>query len=184
MKSHWEVIGLLLLSFLFCAVVIALSYHPYLSITPETESAFLKSYTPEKVIKPFTENFPYSHSHFMGAKAGRDYVSHQGEFQSQVVLRPENRVPLMNALRDDVSQQLANSGAEVLSQSFDPRDGFHFDYKIGRSNGSLTISPLKLGQRRALPEGKEDVTVRIEQAERWFPKATGMIRISATNFVQ
>jgi hypothetical protein len=191
MKSHRKVIGLLVLLFLACIGAVALWQHLHRSypITTETESAFLKSYTPEKVTKPpLIENWGYSTGHGMSAGAGRDSVSHKGFFESQVVLRPEQWEPLMNALRDDASRQLANSGAEVLSQGGDPRDGFHFDYKLGRSSGSLTISPLKpnagVQRNHSLPKGMEDVTVRIEQTERWFPKATGTIRTSATNVVQ
>jgi hypothetical protein len=93
-------------------------------------------------------------------------------------------MPLMNALRDDALQQLANNGAEVLSQSGDSSDGFHFDYKINHSIGSLIISPFAIHshirRNMPLPHGLEDVTVNIEQTEQWFPKKTGTIRISKT----
>ena len=87
----------------------------------------------------------------------------------------------MNALRDDVSTQLVNNGAQILSQSGDARDGFHFEYKLGKSIGGLTISPLSTNSivHRATPLGRGllDVTVHIEQTEKWFPKAPGTIEV-------
>ena len=88
---------------------------------------------------------------------------------------------LMNALRDDVSTQLAQNGAQILSQSGAARDGFHFEYKLGKSIGTLTISSLSIDSHiwRATPlrEGLVDVTARIEQTETWFPNAPGAIVI-------
>lgn len=85
----------------------------------------------------------------------------------------------MNALSDDVSAQLAQNHAQILSQSGDPRDGFHFEYKLGKSIGTLTISPLSINSHiwRATPlrEGLVDVTARIEQTETWFPKTPDTI---------
>jgi hypothetical protein len=174
MKSHLKNVGLLVL--LVLAFIGALTIWQYLYFylhfypTPEPESPFLKSYTPEAAIKPFTENWGFSSGHFQGT----DSYSHHGGFNSDVVLRPEKWEPLMNALNDDASWQLANSGAQVLSQSGNPHDGFHFDYKFGKSCGSLAILPLmpNTGIRRnhALPKPLEDVTVRTEQTERRCPK--------------
>lgn len=144
MKSHrW--IWLSVPLFLACiAVVIDSWHHRHLVYpTPETESAFLKSYTPEHVIDRFREvSQSFSHTRHSGGGAGRTFVTHQAGFDFYVVLRREKWMPLMNSLRDNVLQQLANNGAEVLSQSGGPREGFHFDYKFNRSIGSLTISPL------------------------------------------
>ena len=94
----------------------------------------------------------------------------------------------MNALGADALQQLANNGAEVLSQSGNPQEGFRFDYRINQSIGSLRILPLAIGtliQRNiSLPEGLEDVTVKIEQTEQWFPKKMSVIRISFPSSAQ
>jgi len=59
-------------------------------------------------------------------------------------------------------RSLSEMGAQILSQSGDSRDGFHFDYKLGNSFGSLKISPLAIGaplphRGAPLPEGTMDV---------------------------
>ena len=97
-------------------------------------------------------------------------------------------MPLMNALRDDAAVQLVGNGAQILSQSGDSRDGFHFDYKLGNSFGSLKISPLAISsppphQGAPLPEGTVDVTAHIELTEKWFPKEPGTIRIAITTSI-
>jgi len=153
--------------------------------TSETESTFLKSYTPKSVIEHFDLMAPSSYTQHNGGGAGREFVSRNAGFEWFLVLRPEKWTPLMNALRDDVSEQLAHDGGQVLSQSGNPQDGFQFSYKIDKSIGSLTISPLTvtslIHRKTPLCKGMEDVSVRIEQRETWFPKEPGTIQISFNN---
>jgi hypothetical protein len=186
MESHRLAIALFV-PVLFACVVggVACNFGLYYA-TPETESAFLKSYTPEHVIDRFREKESYSHTRNFGSGAGRIFVNHEAGFEFFVVLRRENWMPLMNALRDNALQQLTNNGAEVLSQSGTSQDGFRFDYKLNQSTGSLRILPVATSSRvqrnMPLPQGMEDVTVKIEQTERWFPKKIDTIRISSAHF--
>jgi hypothetical protein len=187
MKSRRLAIALFVPFVLACMVgAAALWHHSRLYYaTPETESAFLRSYTPKRVIDRFRESNSFSHTRSFGGGAGRTSVGHQAGFEYHIVLRRENWMSLMNVLRDDALQQLEDDGAEVVSQSGSPRNGFRFEYKINQSIGSLTIVPLAINsdvrRNRSLPEGLEDVTVKIEQTEQWYPAGTGMIRVSSTN---
>jgi len=128
-----------------------------------------------------------SHQEHSGGGAGRTFLAHQAGAEFHFVLQREKWMPLMKALRDDALQQLANSGAEVLSQSGDPRDGFRFDYKINKSFGSLTITPLSIAPHwltrrdQVSPDGTVDATVKIEQTEKWFPKGFGGVQLSVTS---
>jgi hypothetical protein len=183
MKSHRLAIGLSIPLLLASTVgAVALWHHSRLLYpTPDTESVFLKNYTPEHTIDRFREKESFSLARHIGGGAGRTFVDHRAGFEFFVVLRPEKWASLMNALRDDVLQQLANNRAEVLSRSGNPRDGFHFDYRVNKSIGSLTILPLaitsglQIRRNMSLPQGMEDVTVKIEQTEQWFPKGAGTI---------
>lgn len=176
MNSRRLAIALFTPVFLVCLVAAAgvldhlRTYYP----TPETESAFRKNYTPRRVIDRFHENKGFSFGSGFAAGAGRKYVTHQGRFQFHVVMRRENWLPLMNALQNDVREQLANNGAEVVGQSGNWQDGFRFDYRINQSVGLLIISPMAISaparRARLLQEGMEEVTVKIEQMEKWFPK--------------
>jgi hypothetical protein len=191
MKSHRLAIGLLV-SLLVVSAVVAVAWwedHRLIYPTPETESAFLRNYTPAQTIDRFRENEFSGTLRNMAAGAGLSFVHREGGFDFYVVLRREKWIPLMNALRNDALQQLANSGAEVLSQGGNPTDGFHFDYRANKSIGRLTVCPLAITpsslirRNMVLPQGMEDVTVTIEQIEQWFPKGGVTIQPSSTTIV-
>ncbi len=157
--------------------------------TPETESAFLKNYTPTKVLDRFQEE---GGSYLGGrtAAAGHDCVTRAATFDGYFALRSEKWMPLMDALRDDVAAQLVGTGARILSQGGDARAGFHFDYKLGKTVGSVTISPFALAptsfthRRMPLPNGVVDAHTSIEVAEKWFPKEPGVIQVSVNSSIQ
>jgi hypothetical protein len=145
--------------------------------TPETESTFLKNYTPTNVLEEFNDEGGSSYLRGRSAGAGHDSVTHGATFDGYVALRAERWMPLMNALRDDVAAQLVGNGARILSQGGDARAGFHFDYKLGKTVGSVTISPLALTslihRKMPLPDGMADTHTSIGVAEKWFPKGPG-----------
>jgi hypothetical protein len=190
-KSYRLWIGLSILLLTLCGFVVVRSVWDQLHTlypTPETESAFLKNYTPQRVIEQFRCNLSSSNSGSRTNAAGREFVAHTAEFDEFFAMRSQKWMPLMNALRDDVEAQLVGSGAQILSQSGDSRDGFKFDYKLGNSFGSLKISPLAISsppphQGAPLPEGTVDVTARIELIEKWFPKEPGIMRITLTTSI-
>jgi hypothetical protein len=157
------------------------------SPTPETESAFLKNYTPTNVMKRFNDGRGVTGSG-RGAAAGHHSVTHTSNFDGYFALRSEKFWPLMDALRDDVATQLAGNGARILSQVGEARAGFRFEYKLGKTVGSVTIAPLELtpllSRIEPLPDGVVDVYSRIDVAERWFPKEPGLIQVSVNNSMQ
>jgi hypothetical protein len=150
--------------------------------TSENESAFFRSYSPQRVIEQFDAKMGSATSRSISRGGGREFVTHNATADCQFAMRSEKWMPFMNALRDDVSAQLLGNGTQILSQSGDPRDGFQFEYKLGKSFGTLKVSPLAIdyGIRRItpLPGSVEDVTARIEQTEKWFPKQPGIIAIN------
>jgi len=190
MKSNRVFVGTCVLSLTICGVVVVPLIWDRLHTlypTPETKSAILKNYTPKVVIESFKERLPSSYGQHLGSAAGREFVTHTSEFDCHFAMQSEKWMPLANALRDDASAQLVGNGAQILSQSGDANHGFHFDYKLGKSVGSLTISPLAITSASLihrgtpLPEGTVDVTARIEISEKWFPKEPGTIQISINN---
>jgi hypothetical protein len=183
MKSHPILAGLSVLLLSVCVAVAPGIWDQLHTLypTPETESSFLKNYTPKSVIERFDAEKGSSYGQHSGGGAGRKFVTHTAGFDWYFAMRSEKWMPLMNALRDDASAQLVANGAQILSQTGDANVGFQFEYKLGRSIGTLTISPL--GQtsliHRATPlcKGLVDVTAHIEQTERWFPKEPGTITV-------
>jgi hypothetical protein len=184
MKFHPLLLGFSILVLAVCVVVapgIWDQLHMFYP-TPETESAFLKRYTPKRVIAQFDVEEGSSCGQNAGAGAGREFVTHTGGFDCHFAMQSAKWMPLMNTLRDDASAQLVGNGAQILSQSGDPGDGFHFEYKLGKSIGTLTISPLlvdsEIHRPTPLCKGLVDVNARIQQTETWFPKEPGMITVS------
>ena len=164
-----------------------------LSLTPETESAFLKNYTPINVLNRFNDG-QASYSGGRGAAAGHDSVTHTATFDGGFALCSEKFMPLMDALSDDVAAQLVGNGARILSQIGEPPAGFHFDYKLGKTVGSVTISPLGLPPHvsrtpstlsRSMPQPNcmVEVHTSIEVAEKWFPKDPGLIQVSVNSSI-
>lgn len=151
-----------------------------LYVTPETESAFLKNYTPQHVIERFQCNESSSHGAGRSGGAERDFVSHQASFDWFFVMQPDDFIPLMTALNDDLAAQLTGNMAQILSRTGDARTGFHYNYRLGKSIGSVTISPIALnsGIHRAtpLPKCMVDVTAKVELAEEWYPKEQTAMR--------
>ncbi len=192
MKSYRKLIGLSALLLILCGTgagwVIWDRLHT-LYPTPETESSFLENYTPQRMIEQFECDLPSSHGHHSSGEAGREFVTHNAGFESFFAMRSEKWTPLMQALNDDVSAQLTENGAQILSPSGDPRSGFHFDYKLGKSIGTLTISPLaitppsSIHRGAELPAGTVDVTAEIQAAEKWFPEEPGTIQVSLSSSV-
>jgi hypothetical protein len=90
-------------------------------------------------------------------------------------MRFDKWTPLMAALNNDVYQQLVLNGAQILNRSGDPHSGFQYDYKLGKSIGSLMIAPVStpspspIHRRYSLPNSTADVRVHIEEREMWFP---------------
>lgn len=153
--------------------------------TPETESAFLKNYTPQHVIERFQCNESSSHGRGSGGGAGKDFVTHQASFNWFFAMRSDKLLPLMTALNDDLTAQLSLNGAQILSRSGDARTGFRYDYRLGKSIGSVTISPVSLdsGIHRAtpLPKCMVDVATKVELAEKWYPKEQTAMQASLSN---
>ena len=152
--------------------------HAY-SGTPETESAFLKNYTPVNVLNKFNAGAA-SYSNGKGIAPGKEIVTYTANFEGDFALCSEKFMPLMNALSDDVAAQLVASGAQIVSQIGVSQAGFHFDYKVGKTVGSLTIAPLQLtpedpasflGHSKPVPKCTVTVQTRIDVTEKWFSKS-------------
>jgi hypothetical protein len=185
MKSHPILAGFaVLLLPIFGAAVVSETWDHLHTLYPtsETKSAFLKSYKPTGVFDRFSVGHAASYGQHSGGAAGREFVTHTAGFEGYFPIRSENWMPLMNALRDDVSAQLVGNGAQILSQSGDSRGGFHFDYKLGKSIGTVTIAPLAttslIHRRTPLPKCMVDVSAQIEQTENWFPEEPNTITAS------
>lgn len=184
--------ALIALSLLLLAVDWSVSDRGHTFFPIETKSAFFKSYTPTNVLTRFNEG-KASYGSGSGSAFGHDSVTHKADFDGDFALCSEKFMPLMDALSDDVAARLVGNGARILSQIGDARAGFQFDYKLGKTLGSVSIAPLKLtpvdptgflGHSMPVPNCMVGVHTSIKVAEQWFAKDPGLTQVSLNNSIQ
>jgi hypothetical protein len=166
----------------------------YVYPTPETQSAFLKNYTPEGVAARFAST-KYSFHESMGggpSEAGREFATHERNFERYFVIQAKDWMPLMTALREDVSSQLVSQGIQIPDQTGDPRDGFQFQYNSGKTLGTVNVEPLKMvapedaighltsGRPNTICEGEAAVKLRVSLQEKYFKHEPGLITVKLT----
>jgi hypothetical protein len=137
------------------------------------------------VIERFQCNESSVHADGTGSEAGKDFVTHQASFNWFFAMRSDKLLPLMSDLNDDLAAQLSLNGAHILSRSGVTRTGFHYDYRLGKSIGSVTISPISVdsGIHRAMPLPKciVDVSTKVELTEKWYLKEQTAMQASLNN---
>jgi hypothetical protein len=166
------------------AVFVSLIQQRFFNVypTPETESAFLKHYTPELAVNKFRlKNNSFGWQSSMSAGAGREFATHSGDFQGDVAIDPKCWMRLMSSISEDLSAQLSRDGAQILNQSGDALDGFHFDYKLGKSLGSVAISPLRIVSVLRGCTCQAVVHVYVSVEEKYFRKEPGLISVRQTS---
>ena len=161
----------------------------YIYPTPETESAFLKSYSPNNVVERFQcKNEGANHSETADQGAGRKFVRRENTFESRFVIKSRDWMPLMTALEQGLTSQLLQQRAEILGQTGDPREGYQIQYQAGNSVGEIAIEPLKIisvtsvsGPKASLPDDEQAIDLRITIQEKWFKSKPGIITVKVSN---
>jgi hypothetical protein len=143
------------------------------SPTPETESAFLKTYSPGDVIQRF-KGAQYSQL-ASGTSGGADigFATHESNFEPTFVIDQGNWVAFGQALRDDIHSRLIATGAEITEESGDAVAGFQIRYALGKSRGAVTVEPMKTvpASNLAVQEsgpGKVTVSLHLHIYEKWL----------------
>lgn len=163
-----------------CFIWIAVDQARLVSPTPETESAFLKAYTPNKVIDQFKVAEYSERATGTSGGAGRGFATHEEDFEPTFVINTRDWVALMQALRDDIASRLAAQSCEIVEESGNAADGFNIKYAVGKSEGTVAVEPLRSVAASSLASvgsGPDKVTVslRIRIKEKWF-KAAGQAK--------
>jgi hypothetical protein len=143
--------------------------------TPEMQSQFLQAYNPEQVFDRFKDSrYSGSRASGGGAGAGLGVATHSKSVDQELVVHYADCAALMTALDQDVASLLTGTGAQILENSGNDRNGFHLRYVAGKSTGTVVIKPpepiVSPGQylRQLLCPGEVDVWIRISMEETWF----------------
>src|SRR5579862_7658721 len=111
--------------------------------TPENESTFLKTYSPKNVIDRF-KAAPFSEEAALtSGGAGREFATHEEDFEPTLVINSQDWAALMQALRDDVAARLRAENGELVSQTGNGVDGFTIQYAIGNTEGTVHAEPIE-----------------------------------------
>jgi hypothetical protein len=145
-----------------------------ISPTPETESTFFRSFTPDDVVKRFACEPGWSSGGQSGG-AGIGYTTHEKDFDRYFAIHAKDWVPAMGFLQEGISSQLLAEGAQILSQSGGAAEGLSMRYRSGKSLGSVVVEPLKTVDPDTLgPQGvcKGGIAVRLKVSmlEKWYKK--------------
>jgi hypothetical protein len=145
--------------------------------TPETESTFFRSFTPEDVVQRFVCG-PGGGLDGQSAGAGVGYATHQKDFDRYFAIHASDWVPMMRTLQEEISSLLSAEGAQIQSQSGDLSAGFSVHYKSGTSVGVIGVEPLKSLDPDALRpnrvcKGGIAVRLKVSVEEKWYEKEPG-----------
>lgn len=134
---------------------------------PETESAFLKSYTLANAIVPGS---PLASGVSGPDSAHHGCASHQREFQFWVAIPRGRDLAVMAGVRRDIESRLTRQGSQIIGASGDPLAGFQYDYAVGKTKGSVFIDPLVLADSFASQAGPGQLAVklRVRISETWY----------------
>jgi hypothetical protein len=147
-----------------------------LTETPETQSAFLKSYSPDSTIARFQiEGSGAQQSAPGGSTTGRGCVFNEKEFIELFVIASGNRVPLMLDVQRDIKSSLALQGGKIVRQVGHAPERFQFDYAAGQSRGTVVVEPLFVvdpkiveGPYAARGPAESAVKLHIRLTETWY----------------
>jgi hypothetical protein len=178
---------LVLVGFVVGVVVREFQNRHLVYATSERRSDFINRYSPKAVVERFRDKgFGPVWIDGPGAAAGDGFVTNSGGFRGTFAIRPDECVPLMTALDEDASAELARDGAQILARRGDPAGGFHYEYKLGSNVGYVTILPLNVVRNfnGRTPEGIVPTDLVVAANERWFRRDPGSSRARISEIVR
>src|SRR5580692_4034679 len=104
---------------LLCAIFVGVVYNVRtVYATPEMQTQFLRSYSPDHVLDRF-RNSTYSGGRGSGGGAGADlgFATHQKSIDQDILMNSVDRPALMAALDQDITALLTATGAHIVSDS-------------------------------------------------------------------
>ena len=154
------------------ALALAIDRSLYVYPTPETQSTFLKTYNPTRVIEPFKSKANSLWQSGQDDAAGRKFATHHLDKKQYFAMTPEKMPVLFAAMKEDVLRNLAEQGAHVLQQTSD-ENRFEVSYELGQTRGLVAIDPPQqvdsnmIAGKAGLPPCDVAVMVDIRIGETW-----------------
>ena len=146
--------------------------------SPETESAFLRSYTLTNAMK---SGIPLWSSLSGPDSAGRGCAFHQREFQYCFAIGSRNQAGVMTEVQQDLESRLSRKSSQIIREKGNPREGFQFEYATGSIQGTVTVDPLvaqdstSVAGKAGLPSGQTAFKLRVRISETWHKASAGCL---------
>jgi hypothetical protein len=109
--------------------------------TPERRSAFLKTYTPNTVIKTFQSPGWYGGSGASDNPHAGEHATFQKMFDARFAMRSEDRKALTAALHQGIVDEVRDAGGWVYDTTGDDAVGYRLRYVDGKSIGTISVGP-------------------------------------------
>ena len=145
------------------------------SPSPETQSAFLKDYSPAVAIKRYSvEGSGAQESAPGGGNAGRNCAFYEKQFVSWFVIRSGNEAPLMADVEREIKSSLAQQDGRIVKQSGRAPSSFRIDYASGKSKGTVIVDPVvavdptTVGGPGGIDPSQTAVKLHIRITETWY----------------
>ncbi|HVZ19048.1 MAG TPA: hypothetical protein VG897_18165 [Terriglobales bacterium] len=174
----WAVIGVFGLAVLLVGVAVV--QHVIVTAgtvyaTPETQSRFLQTYSPDRTIAAFKLNDDSSSSTGQSSGSGQGLATYQRLFYVNFFIKSGDTEAISKALIQDASEQLLNSGAKIVSTENPGGGRVLLRYSSGLTKGEIVIEPLKIGYwYRPIPSkppaDRLPVTARVNIDEKYVPQ--------------
>lgn len=150
----------------------------YVYPTPETQSDFLKTYSPIDMVNLFKEKYS-SHASTSGESiAGYRFVTHRADRQEYFVVKTEAKPALVSAIQDDISTQLLKVGARITAQT-QTASGIEIRYEVGNTRGLVSITapegvdPRTVAGPLGICADEAAIKLRVRIAETWSKARPG-----------
>lgn len=125
----------------------------------ETESAFLKSYSPARAIGVFLGGTGPEITRTIDSAGSFGFATHKEDFRMELAADPVKFTALMEAVRKDAGEGLKRTGAKIVSDKEEAPAGFRIGYETGATRGAIIVKPDGLSRT----EGKTKLDVTIEE---------------------
>lgn len=139
--------------------------------TVETQSSFLKNYSPADVIARYDAHQGTSLGDGLSSDAGHGFASHVRTLDFYFATRTENAPVIPKALCDDSVLALQGNRMRVINEVPTPEGGYRIRYVGGKTEGTVTVAPVAandaIRRRMPLPPDKRDVKAEIRIEEKW-----------------
>jgi hypothetical protein len=138
--ARWKLLAMVLI---FSGVLLPVVQRAVrVPLTPETQSAFLKSYRLDEVVARFDVRQGSQRLESSGSQSGYRYAQNTRSLSVMFVMKGKQHETAQAEILKDVTSWLIASGATIVNSERSNDGVTHLRYSSGRAEGVVSIEPL------------------------------------------